>query len=107
MEFGQQHMYLQEEVKRLIKQINIHIIKEPGGVMDLTFEGFVHFVLQYAYYVYADDQERRDEIRALSLVEKLFVHIRAQPKFKELGLHTTKLETTNRQQVELLQKLSN
>jgi hypothetical protein len=48
-------MYLQEEVKRLIKQINIHIIKEPGGVMDLTFEGFVHFILQYAYYVYADD----------------------------------------------------
>lgn len=105
LEFGQAHVHLLEEVKRLIKAININITKEPGSLQDLTYEGYVHFLLQYAYYVYEGQTEHRDDIRALNLVERLFNHIKAQQKFKDLGLHMTKLETTNRKDIEVLQKL--
>lgn len=110
LEFGQEHWYLLEEVKRLIKQINIFIMKEPGTVQDLTFEGFVHFVLQYSYFVFVTlgagaEPVKKDEIRALTLVEKLFSTVVQQPKFKELNLTLTKTETTNRVEVALLQKL--
>ena len=75
--------------------------------MDLTFEGFIHFMLQYAYYIYVtlnsgDIKIKKDEIRALTLVERLFNYISQQPKFKELNLTLTKTETTNRVQVDLL-----
>lgn len=48
---------------------------------------------------------KKDEIRALTLVEKLFHDVAQQPKFKELNLTLTKTETTNRTEVALLQKL--
>lgn len=101
LEFGHQHVYLKEETNRLIKAINIHIMKEPGTVQDLTYDGFVHFLLQYAHYLWKDEKD----IRSFALVERLFDHIKAQPKFKELGLVMSKTETTNRKDTELLSKI--
>jgi len=40
---------LKEEVIKLVKQINIHILKQPGDIQTLNFEGFVNFMLQYAH----------------------------------------------------------
>lgn len=40
---------LKEEVIKLVKQINIHILKQSGDVQTLNFEGFVNFMLQYAH----------------------------------------------------------
>lgn len=100
LDLGQQHVYLKEEVNRLIKAINIHIMKEPGTVQDLTYDGFVHFLLQYAHYLWKDEKD----FKAFSLVERLFEHIKAQPKFKELGLVMSRTETTNRKETEILNK---
>jgi hypothetical protein len=45
------------------------------------------------------------EVTAFLLVTKLFNQMKDQPKFKELGLTMNKTETTNRKEVELLQRM--
>jgi nucleoid DNA-binding protein len=45
LEKGMQANQLKEEVMRLVKQINIHILKQTVDVQTLTFEGFGHFLL--------------------------------------------------------------
>jgi hypothetical protein len=41
-------------------------------------------------------------VKAVFLVERLFLYMSQQPKFKELGLVYSKVETTNRKEIELL-----
>ena len=36
----------------MIKAINIYVLKASGDVLELTFDGFVNFILQYAYQLY-------------------------------------------------------
>lgn len=49
LENGLQINYLRQEVIKLIKAINIHVLKAPGDVLELSFDGFVMFMLQYSY----------------------------------------------------------
>jgi hypothetical protein len=69
-------VYLKEEVHKLVKEIKIHILKDPGTVQDLNFDGFVHFLLQYAYLMWPNQGN------AVTLIEKLFDHISSKPKFQ-------------------------
>jgi hypothetical protein len=49
---GLQLNYLKQEVNKLVKAVNIYILKAPGDVLELTFDGFVNFMLQYANQLY-------------------------------------------------------
>ena len=52
---GLQINYLGQEVIKLIKAINIHVLKAPGDVLELSFDGFVMFMLQYSYYLHSSE----------------------------------------------------
>ena len=49
LENGMSPSVLKEEVIRLVKQINLYVLKQSGDIQTLTYEGFVHFLLQLAY----------------------------------------------------------
>lgn len=49
LENGMSPPILKEEVVKLVKQINLLILKQSGDIQTLNFDGFVHFMLQYAY----------------------------------------------------------
>jgi hypothetical protein len=98
LENGLSHNLLKDEVFKLVKAINIHIMKVPGDLLTLSFDGFVHFLLQYSHYHWAGS-----EMKAYSLVEKLFNQMRESPLFNKLGLVMTKTETTARKEISLLE----
>jgi hypothetical protein len=52
LENGINQTQLKEEVIRLVKQINLYILKQTVDVQTLTFEGFCHFLLQFAYMLW-------------------------------------------------------
>ena len=45
LENGMSPPILKEEVIKLVKQINLLILKQPGDIQTLSFDGFVHFLL--------------------------------------------------------------
>lgn len=91
-----------DEVNRLVRAVNVEVMKEPGTIQDLNYEGFVHFLLQFAYWYFPNSKE---DAKAVFLVENLFNYMSSTPKWTELGLHMSKVETTTRKEVELMRRL--
>jgi hypothetical protein len=67
LENGVQHNYLKQEVTKLVKFVNLYVMKETGAVDLLSYEGFQNFMLQYAYQLYGHEHETK----AYQLIEKL------------------------------------
>lgn len=45
LENGLSHSVLKDEVNKLVKTINVHVMKLPGDLLTLQFDGFVNFLL--------------------------------------------------------------
>ena len=45
LENGLSQSVLKDEVNKLVKTINVHVMKLPGDLLTLQFDGFVNFLL--------------------------------------------------------------
>ena len=97
LENGLSHAVLKQEIHRLVKAINTFILKVPGDLLTLSFDGFVAFLLQYSYFHWGGNDQR-----AYSLMEKLAKQMRESALYEKMGLVNTQTESTARTDVKIL-----